>query len=79
MSAESLLHGFPDLVEATVDCPANCPHTADEADCALDAWVAAGKADARRLASYRRLLASRSGEGDPREPERNPGDPLAGS
>ncbi|MEU1967760.1 ribosome small subunit-dependent GTPase A [Micromonospora sediminicola] len=79
VSAESLLHGFPDLVEATVDCPANCPHTADEADCALGAWVAAGKADPRRLASYRRLLASRSGEGDPREPERNPGDPLAGS
>ncbi|MFE9954310.1 ribosome small subunit-dependent GTPase A [Micromonospora sp. NPDC005299] len=79
VSAESLLHGFPDLVEATVDCPANCQHTAEEADCALDAWVAAGKADPRRLASYRRLLASRSGEGDPREPERNPGDPLAGS
>ncbi|MEU5723952.1 ribosome small subunit-dependent GTPase A [Micromonospora sp. NPDC047738] len=70
VSAESLLHGFPDLVEATVDCPANCPHTADEADCALDAWVAAGKADPRRLASYRRLLASRSGEVDPREPNR---------
>ncbi|WP_091069070.1 ribosome small subunit-dependent GTPase A [Micromonospora humi] len=79
VSAESLLHGFPDLVEATVDCPANCPHTADEATCALDAWVAAGKADPRRLASYRRLLASQSGEGDAREPERNPGDPLAGS
>lgn len=79
VSAESLLHGFPDLVEATVDCPANCQHTAEEADCALDAWVAAGKADQRRLASYRRLLASRSGEGDAREPERNPGDPLAGS
>ncbi|MEV0000748.1 ribosome small subunit-dependent GTPase A [Micromonospora sp. NPDC050980] len=79
VSAESLLHGFPDLVEATVDCPANCPHTADETTCALDAWVAAGRADPRRLASYRRLLASRSGEGDAREPERNPGDPLAGS
>ncbi|TDC82246.1 ribosome small subunit-dependent GTPase A [Micromonospora sp. KC606] len=79
VSAESLLHGFSDLVEATVDCPPNCPHTAEAADCALDAWVAAGRADPRRLASYRRLLASRSGEGDPREPERNPGDPLAGS
>jgi ribosome biogenesis GTPase len=79
VSGESLLHGFPDLVEATVDCPANCQHTAEEADCALDAWVTAGKADPRRLASYRRLLASRSGESDPREPERNPGDPLAGS
>ncbi|WDZ85127.1 ribosome small subunit-dependent GTPase A [Micromonospora cathayae] len=80
VSAESLLHGFPDLVDATVDCPANCEHTADEPDCALDAWVAAGKADPRRLASYRRLLASRSGEGDQREPDqRNPGDPLEGS
>ncbi|MEU1751810.1 ribosome small subunit-dependent GTPase A [Micromonospora matsumotoense] len=79
VSAESLLHGFPDLVEGTVDCPPNCPHTPDEAECALDAWVTAGKADQRRLASYRRLLASRSGEPDPRDPERNPGDPLAGS
>ncbi|MER7269739.1 ribosome small subunit-dependent GTPase A [Micromonospora carbonacea] len=74
VSADSLLHGFPDLVEGTVDCPVNCQHTAEEADCALDAWVAAGKADGRRLASYRRLLASRSGEGDSREPDqRNPG------
>ncbi|MDM4720616.1 ribosome small subunit-dependent GTPase A [Micromonospora sp. WMMA1363] len=65
VSADSLLHGFPDLVQGTVDCPANCPHTADEAACGLDAWVAAGKADPRRLASYRRLLASRAGESDP--------------
>ncbi|MEV4842985.1 ribosome small subunit-dependent GTPase A [Micromonospora matsumotoense] len=79
VSAESLLHGFPDLVEGTVDCPPNCPHTPDEAQCALDAWVTAGKADPRRLASYRRLLASRAGDVDPRDPERNPGDPLAGS
>ncbi|MER7331488.1 MULTISPECIES: ribosome small subunit-dependent GTPase A [unclassified Micromonospora] len=65
VSADSLLHGFPDLVEGTVDCPANCPHTAETPDCGLDAWVAAGKADPRRLASYRRLLASRAGEVDP--------------
>ncbi|GIJ23213.1 ribosome small subunit-dependent GTPase A [Micromonospora lutea] len=70
VSAESLLHGFPDLIEATADCPPNCPHTADEADCALDGWVAAGRADARRLTSYRRLLASRAGETDARsEPD----------
>jgi ribosome biogenesis GTPase / thiamine phosphate phosphatase len=65
VSADSLLHGFPDLVEGTVDCPPNCGHTAGDVDCALDAWVAAGKADPRRLASYRRLLASRAGEDDP--------------
>ncbi|MBB5871772.1 ribosome biogenesis GTPase [Allocatelliglobosispora scoriae] len=59
VSADSLLHGFPDLVEGTVECPPNCEHAGGE--CALDAWVAAGNADPRRLSSYRRLLASRSG------------------
>jgi len=62
VSAESLLHGFPDLVEGTVECPPNCEHTTGDTECALDAWVAAGHADPRRLASYRRLLASRAGE-----------------
>ncbi|SCG36465.1 ribosome biogenesis GTPase [Micromonospora echinaurantiaca] len=78
VSADSLLHGFPDLVEGTVDCPANCPHTAEAPDCGLDAWVAAGKADPRRLASYRRLLASRAGEGDPRGEHEPRGEPSAG-
>jgi ribosome biogenesis GTPase / thiamine phosphate phosphatase len=66
VSSESLLHGFPDLIEGTLDDQPNCEHTAD-VDCRLDAWVAEGKADARRLESYRRLLASRAGEADPRE------------
>jgi ribosome biogenesis GTPase / thiamine phosphate phosphatase len=65
VSAESLLHGFPDLVEASVDCRPGCEHTGDDPGCALDAWVAAGHADERRLRSYRRLLASRAGEPDP--------------
>ena len=67
VSAESLLHGFPDLVEGTVEDQPNCGHTTADADCRLDAWVAAGKADPRRLASYRRLLSSRAGELDPRD------------
>lgn len=67
VSAESLLHGFPDLVEGTVDCPPNCGHTGQDTDCALDAWVEAGKADARRLTSYRRLLSSRAGDLDPKD------------
>jgi ribosome biogenesis GTPase len=62
VSANSVLHGFPDLVEGTTQCPPNCEHTPADLECALDAWVAAGHADARRLASYRRLLASRAGE-----------------
>ena len=61
VSADSLLHGFPDLVQASVTCPPNCDHTGSAGDCGLDAWVAAGRADPRRLASFRRLLASRQG------------------
>ena len=64
VSADDLLHGFPDLVEATAECPPNCEHSAEEPGCALDGWVAAGNADPRRLASYRRLLASRAGESE---------------
>lgn len=61
VSADSLLHSFADLVEGSADCPRNCTHAAG-AGCALDAWVAAGRADPRRLTSYRRLLSSRAGE-----------------
>ncbi|HEY2791251.1 MAG TPA: ribosome small subunit-dependent GTPase A [Micromonosporaceae bacterium] len=62
VSANSLLHGFPDLVEASVNCPPNCEHTADSPQCGLDALVAAGGADPRRLESFRRLLASQSSD-----------------
>jgi ribosome biogenesis GTPase len=54
-----ILAAFPDLADGAADCPRSCPHTAIAPDCALDAWVASGKADPARLASYRRLLASR--------------------
>ena len=70
VSAESLLHGFGDLVEGSVDCPPGCEHTTGSEQCRLAAWVAAGNADERRLASYRRLLDSRAG--DP-ETGRTPG------
>jgi ribosome biogenesis GTPase len=65
VSADSLLHGFPDLVQASVNCPPGCDHTGTDTHCGLDALVAAGGADPRRLASFRRLLASRTGEPEP--------------
>jgi ribosome biogenesis GTPase len=61
VSPDSLLHGFPDLIEASTRCPPNCDHTGSSGDCGLDKLVAEGGADARRLESYRRLLASRTG------------------
>jgi ribosome biogenesis GTPase len=61
VSADDLLDSFADLVEGSAECPPNCDHAAGDS-CALDAWVAAGHADPRRLASYRRLLSSRAGD-----------------
>ncbi|GLV52404.1 putative ribosome biogenesis GTPase RsgA [Thermobispora bispora] len=55
--AETVLAAFPDLVDATADCPKGCTHLGD--GCALDAFVAEGGADPRRLDSLRRLLANR--------------------
>jgi ribosome biogenesis GTPase len=52
-----IINAFSDLANGTENCPRSCTH--DEPDCALDEWVAAGHADARRLASLRRLLRSR--------------------
>ena len=71
VSANSVLHGFPDLVQASTKCPPNCDHTGASGSCGLDALVAAGGADPRRLASFRRLLASQQGAADdfPRDQE----------
>ncbi len=75
VSAESVLHGFPDLVEASTKCPPNCDHTGTQPGCGLDALVAAGGADPRRLASFRRLLASQAGEAEPDARDREPDSP----
>ncbi|RPF22605.1 ribosome small subunit-dependent GTPase A [Myceligenerans xiligouense] len=62
-----LLQAFDDLDEAAAECPRGCTHQADAPDCALDEWVEASPDDetraarALRLASFRRLLASRTG------------------
>ncbi|GGS92139.1 putative ribosome biogenesis GTPase RsgA [Planobispora rosea] len=66
VSVETVLAGFPDLVEGTVTCPKGCTHLGEE--CALDGWVAAGHADPARLTSLRRLLASREGTADDDRP-----------
>jgi ribosome biogenesis GTPase / thiamine phosphate phosphatase len=54
---------FEDLADGTEGCPRGCGH--DDAWCALDAWVASGRAGPSgraRLDSLRRLLRSRTGE-----------------
>ena len=57
VTADDVLAAFDDLAEAAVDCPPLCGHTADDPECALDAWAADGPpARAERLESLRRLI-----------------------
>jgi ribosome biogenesis GTPase / thiamine phosphate phosphatase len=56
-----LIEAFGDLAAETRNCPRGCTHAATEPECALDTAVAKGRIDPDRLASYRRLLASREG------------------
>ena len=56
-------------VKAVEECPPNCGHRGppEEPDCMLDVVTADGEASAGRLASLRRLLASRAGIDEPSE------------
>lgn len=58
---DQLINAFGDLADVTQDCPRGCTHTETEPSCCLDAAVADGRVDADRVASFRRLLASREG------------------
>lgn len=57
---ERLIVSFPDLQEATAECPRGCSHAAEEPECGLDAAIEAGRLDPERVASFRRLLEARS-------------------
>lgn len=57
---ERLIVSFPDLQEATAECPRGCSHAAEEPECGLDAAIADGRLDPERVASFRRLLEARS-------------------
>ncbi|MDA2803667.1 ribosome small subunit-dependent GTPase A [Nocardiopsis suaedae] len=59
---DDVVAGFPDLEEAVAECPPGCPHTGEAEGCALDLWAAGGRLSEQRVASLRRLLASRTGE-----------------
>jgi len=63
---DQLIHAFPDLAEVAEDCPRGCTHTESAPDCALDE---AEGVDRERVASFRRLLASREGRESPPVPE----------
>ena len=59
VTADDVLAAFDEIAEAAVDCPPGCGHTAEDPECALDAWAAAGPpARQQQLAGLRVLLAA---------------------
>jgi ribosome biogenesis GTPase len=60
-TAADVLASFGDLAPGAADCPPGCAHMSEVDGCALDGYVRAGHADAARLASFRRLVASVTG------------------
>jgi ribosome biogenesis GTPase len=61
ITPDDIVAAFPDMKEAAEECPPGCGHLGppDDPDCLLDDLVSTGAATAGRLASLRRLLASR--------------------
>jgi len=67
---DRVVEAFDELAEAIADCPKGCGHTEASPGCALDAWVAEGRAGAAgpaRLASLRRLLGAGERAGETRD------------
>jgi ribosome biogenesis GTPase len=60
---DDIVNAFPEFMEAAEECPSNCGHRGppEDPDCMLDVVTADGAASVGRLASLRRLLASRAG------------------
>jgi ribosome biogenesis GTPase len=59
VTAADVLSAFDEMSEVAADCPPLCGHTAEDPDCALDPWAAAGPPERQdQLAALRVLLAA---------------------
>jgi ribosome biogenesis GTPase / thiamine phosphate phosphatase len=65
VTADDVLAAFEDIAEAAVDCPPGCGHTAEDPDCALDAWAAAGTPVRRQQLDALRVLLAAVGQVGP--------------
>ncbi len=59
VEVDDVLRAFPDLDDASADCPRGCTHAATEPECALDVAVADGRLPAARVESFRRIVAAK--------------------
>ena len=59
VTSADVVAAFDEIAEAAADCPPLCGHTAEDPECALDAWAAAGPpARHEQLAALRVLLGA---------------------
>ncbi|SOC48813.1 ribosome biogenesis GTPase [Blastococcus aggregatus] len=59
VTAKDVLSAFDEMADVAADCPPGCGHTAEDPDCALDAWAAAGPPERQeQLAALRVLLGA---------------------
>ncbi|MCF6743309.1 ribosome small subunit-dependent GTPase A [Blastococcus sp. KM273128] len=58
VTADDVLVAFEDIAEAATECPPGCGHTAEDPDCALDAWAAEGPVRREQLDAVRVLLTA---------------------
>jgi ribosome biogenesis GTPase / thiamine phosphate phosphatase len=65
VTADDVLAAFDEIAEAAVDCPPGCGHTADDPECALDAWAAAGPAARQQQLDGLRVLLGAVGQVGP--------------
>ncbi|CCG04842.1 ribosome small subunit-dependent GTPase A [Blastococcus saxobsidens] len=65
VTADDVLSAFDDLAEAATECPPGCGHTAEDPDCALDAWAADGAPRRREQLSALRVLLGAVGQVGP--------------
>ena len=66
VTVDRVLAAFPDLAEGATFCPPGCDHLPGTPGCALDDWIAQGRASEARLDSLRRLLTVLSSTDDQR-------------
>ncbi|MCX6406819.1 MAG: ribosome small subunit-dependent GTPase A [Propionibacteriales bacterium] len=59
VEVDDVLRAFPDLADASRDCPRGCTHAATEPECALDTAAAEGEVPVARVESFRRIVAAK--------------------
>ena len=69
VTADDVLAAFDEIAEAAVDCPPLCGHTAEDPECALDAWAAAGPPARQEQLAALRVLLGAVGQVGPRATE----------